>query len=87
MLHAVDDADGKEAWGFIPPDQLSRLPLLIEGYEHPYYLDASPKAFIYDDDKDGNIESADGDRIILICGARAGGSSYFALDVTDPVSP
>ncbi|MEW5909961.1 MAG: PilC/PilY family type IV pilus protein, partial [Thermodesulfobacteriota bacterium] len=87
MLHAVKDTDGTEAWAFIPPDQLHRLRLMVEGTGHQYYVDSSPKAWIYDVDKDGVIESADGDQVIIICGERKGGTSYFALDITNPLSP
>ncbi len=29
----------------------------------------------------------DGDKVIIVCGERKGGTGYFALDVTDPSSP
>lgn len=97
MLHAVLDTtttasgvtttSGDEAWAFIPPDQLHKLKDLVEGTRHPYFVDSSPKAFSIDVDGDGVLDSADGDRIILICGERKGGSSYFALDITDPENP
>lgn len=98
MLHAVLDTTegaggspetsyGTEAWAFIPPDQLHRLKDMVEGTEHQYYVDSTPKIFFYDDDKDGVLETGDGDRVILVCGQRKGGTSYFALDVTDPLDP
>jgi type IV pilus assembly protein PilY1 len=98
MLHAVlDETDpdvdiennetnyGTEAWAFIPPDQLHRLKDMVEGLNHQYYVDASPKAYFYDVNADGLIDVMD--KIILICGERKGGSSYFALDVTNPLAP
>jgi Tfp pilus tip-associated adhesin PilY1 len=98
MLHAALDTTegaggspetsyGTEAWAFIPPDQLHRLKDMVEDSEHPYYVDATPKIFFYDDDKDGVLDTGDGDRVILVCGERKGGTSYFALDVTDPLDP
>jgi len=100
MLHAVlDSIDpdvtvsgdetnyGTEAWAFIPPDQLNRLKYILEGTTHSYYVDASPKAYFHDVDQDGIVDSADGDRVILVCGQREGGSSYFALDITNPDVP
>lgn len=87
MLHAVSDADGTEAWAFIPPDQLHRLKGMVEGLGHQYFVDGSPKAYIKDTDNDGVIESGDGDRVILISGEGKGGRSYFGLDVTDPDAP
>jgi type IV pilus assembly protein PilY1 len=96
MLHAVKDSDGTEAWGFIPPGQLTRLKQIIEGPNHEYFLDSSPKVYFHDLDKDGYIDdvNSDGmvdvgtdDRVILVFGERKGGSSYYALDVTYPDSP
>jgi hypothetical protein len=100
MLHAVlDQTDpnvnvendetnhGTEAWAFIPPDQLHRLKDMVEGLDHQYYVDSSPKSYFYDVDNDGLVDISDGDQIILICGERKGGTSYFALDVTDPMNP
>jgi hypothetical protein len=98
MLHAVlDQTDpnvniannetsyGTEAWAFIPPDQLHRLKDMVEGLNHQYYVDGSPKVYFHDLNADGLIDA--GDMIILICGERKGGTSYFALNVTDPMKP
>jgi type IV pilus assembly protein PilY1 len=87
VLHAVDDADGKEMWGFIPPDHLHRLKEIVEGSEPPYFIDSSPKAYIVDVNGNGVIERSEGDTIILVCGEGKGGRSYFALDVTVPNEP
>ncbi len=89
MLHAVNDSDGTEAWAFIPPGQLSHLKNMIEGTTHQHYVDASPRVYIKDTDGDGEIEPGDPDydKVYLVCGEREGGTSYFALDVTDPDAP
>ena len=95
MLHAVKDSpsttpesdDGTEMWAFIPPDQLPRLKYLVEGDAHPYFVDSSPKVYLKDVNRNGLIEPEEGDRVILVCGERKGGTSYFALDVTDPDRP
>jgi type IV pilus assembly protein PilY1 len=85
MLHAVNDDDGTEAWGFIPPHQLPRLKGMVEGTEHLYFVDATPK--IYHDDINKN-KIIDGDeKVILVCGERKGSKGYFALDVTNPDAP
>lgn len=43
---------------------------------------------IQDDmDDDGDVDADDMDRVILVCGERKGGTSYFALDVSYPSSP
>lgn len=73
MLHAFDDDDGSEIWGFIPPGQLSRLPLLL-GDQPNYFIDGSPSAYL-------------GEKKILLFGERRGGNRYYALDITDPLTP
>ena len=91
--------DGREMWAFIPPDQLHRLKDMVEGESHQYYVDSSPKVYIMDvngngiievdvdSDEDGDFDDDDKDRVILVCGERKGGTSYFALDVTNPERP
>ncbi|BCR04640.1 type IV pilin PilY [Desulfuromonas versatilis] len=97
MLHAFRDCDGKEAWGFIPPGLLPNLRHLREN-SHTYFVDGTPVAYIHDADNDGNIEAANGDKVIMIFGTRRGGGldtlpasgprgAYYALDVTNPASP
>lgn len=94
MFHAFKDCDGSEAWAFVPPDLLGNLRYLT-GQVHTYFVDSSPSVYKYDKDNDGNIETADGDKVILIFGERRGGGVdtsptkgyYYALDVSDPLSP
>lgn len=87
MLHAVRDSNGTEAWGFIPPNQLARLKLMVESTSHQYYVDASPKTYLHDVNGNGFIDLADGDKVILVSGERKGSEGYFALDVTNPEAP
>ena len=87
ILHAFEDTDGEELWGFIPPDLLATLKNLTSGSAHPYYVDSSPRVYIKDVNGDGIISSGEGDKVILIFGERRGGSSYYAIDVTDPDNP
>ncbi len=86
MLHAFRDCDGSEAWAFVPPDVLPNLSYL-HGATHTYFVDGSPTVYRYDADNDGNIETADGDKVILIVGQRRGGGYYYALDVSDRQTP
>ena len=74
ILHAIDDDDGSEAWGFIPPNQLERLTLL-DNNDHDYFLDGSPTVFYGTN------------QWILISGERRGGSNYTAIDITSPTAP
>lgn len=85
MLHAFKDCDGSELWGFIPPDKLGHLKYLTSS-AHAYFADGTPKAYIYDANKNGNLTES-GDKVILVFGERRGGQYYYALDVTDPNSP
>jgi type IV pilus assembly protein PilY1 len=94
MLHAFQDCDGSEAWAFIPQDLLPRLSAL-RGMAHAYYVDSSPAVYSFDRNKNGIIEPADGDMVVIMFGERRGGGSdegpaggyYYALDVSDPVNP
>ncbi|WP_305045119.1 PilC/PilY family type IV pilus protein [Geoalkalibacter sp.] len=97
QLHAFRDADGTEAWSFIPPVLLPDLQYLRDG-NHTYYVDMSPATFVFDANRDGVIEKAKGDRVILMFGLRRGGGkdrllsnqvrgAYYALDVSDPEQP
>ena len=85
MLHAFKDCDGSELWGFIPPDKLGHLKYLTSS-AHTYFVDGTPKAYIYDANKNGNLTDS-GDKAILVFGERRGGQYYYALDVTDSANP
>jgi len=98
MLHAVLDATdpdvgtdgdetqhGTEAWAFISPEHLPLLKDIVEGTGHQYFVDSSPKVYFNDANQDGVLDP--GDQVILVCGQGKGGSSYFALDVTDYNNP
>jgi len=90
---------GTEAWAFIVPDHLPRLKDIVEGSGHQYFVDSSPQVYIkdvnrngileedVDSDGDGDVDADDRDRVIIVCGQRKGGASYFALEVTEPDNP
>jgi type IV pilus assembly protein PilY1 len=80
MLHAFNDADGQELWAFIPPNLLTKLQALHADVVESF-VDGSPRAYIASNPS-GQITKA-----ILIFGERRGGDHYYALDVTDPLSP
>ena len=76
IIHCFKDSDGSEVWGFIPPDQLTRLKLLSDATtDHDYFVDGAP--VIYQDTG----------QKILFFGERRGGSDYYALDVTTYNAP
>jgi type IV pilus assembly protein PilY1 len=80
MLHCFNASSGEEMWAFIPQTCLPKLQYLLSDlYCHEFYVDATPRVF---DAYVGGYW-----RTVLICGQGEGGSSYFALDVTDPYAP
>ncbi len=86
MLHAFDDSDGRELWGFIPQNLLGSLKdltgALLNPGTPPSFVDGAPKAYIQWNSSNTDITSA-----ILIFGERRGGNRYIALDITNPDSP
>lgn len=94
-LHAINDADGRELFAFIPSDL---LPLQkthyenVESVQHPYGLDGAITTWVIDPDGDGVVLNADGsvqpgNKAILVIGMGRGGNNYYALDVTDRAHP
>ena len=80
MLHAFQESDGTELWGFIPPDQLSQLNLLAQTFgSHPFFADSSPVV--------ADVKISGTWKTIAVFGERRGGRNYFALDITDTTNP
>lgn len=80
MLHAFIESSGDESWAFIPPDLLDDLKNLTSSTgTRDYYVDSSP---IVADVKTGGTW-----KTIAIFGLRRGGNYYYALDITNPISP
>lgn len=82
-----DDGTGEELFGFVPYSLLENIQDFVPAdlSSHGYYNDSSPRvADIWiDANNDGTKQSSEW-HTILIAGLRKGGSSYIALDVTDP---
>lgn len=90
FLHGIDGQTGANHFSFMPKEMLVKQQRMLEETEtsdKEYGLDGTVTSWIYDDDKDGKIESADGDFVRLFTGMRRGGRSYYALDVTDRTAP
>ncbi|KAG1663453.1 Type IV pilus biogenesis factor PilY1 [Nymphon striatum] len=88
-LHAFDTETGEEKFAFIPAELLSTISepqfLNAGGQEdHRYGVDGALTYWFKGGD-DGSVGS--GDQIIVYFGLRRGGSSYYALDVTDIDNP
>lgn len=82
MLHAFDASNGNERWAYIPRlvmDKLYRLGDSFYESKHLYYVDATPVV--------GDVYIGGAWKTILVGGLNAGGSGYYALDVTDPANP
>jgi len=83
MLHAFDSSTGEELWAFIPPMMLQSLKSMIAVKANRsnsiYGVDASPivKDIFFNNQW----------RTVLMSGMGRGGLGYFALDVTNPLSP
>jgi type IV pilus assembly protein PilY1 len=89
-LHAIAGDTGQELWSFIPKQLLSNLTRLYfdpNSKYKQYGIDGNVVPIIKDVDQDGIVDPADGDFVYLIFGMRRGGTTYFALDVTNKNSP
>jgi len=79
LLHAIDAETGQEKFAFIPSELLKHLKTLRDNsttqLEHVYGLDGPITVY------------KDASSVSLIIGMRRGGSSYYALDVTNPDKP
>lgn len=89
-------SNGVELWGFIPPDLLPKLGLVLRD-KHQMFVDSSPMVRdIYAPTAGtssplkrytlGSTATMDFKRV-AITGEREGGTHWTALDVTDPTSP
>jgi type IV pilus assembly protein PilY1 len=89
MLHAFNAKTGNEEWAFIPESLLKNLKSMLS--THTYYVDSSPKVadvwFYSGSNLSGNTKTKDEWKTVLVCGSRKGGKHYFALDITNTLSP
>ena len=85
---APDLSGGEELFAFMPKELLKNIPSLYapeRTMSHIYGLDGSMTRWHDDNNKDGIVNG--GDTIMLVLGMRRGGTSYYALDVTNPEQP
>ncbi len=84
----LDVSGGAELFAFMPKELLSNIPELYRPTntsDHVYGLDGTITRWHNDDNGDGVVNGSD--TITLVFGMRRGGTSYYALDVTNPNSP
>lgn len=88
FLHAIDAETGEEQAAYIPAELLKNQKLAFDESLSPnklYGLDGGITPWINDANRNGKIET--GEHVYLYIGMRRGGSSYYALDVTNRNSP
>ena len=93
-FHIVQSTDtagresGREVFGFFPAESLPAIRWRHEnnreGLPKYYGVDGAPVVLRVDHNDDGTLDHAQGDEAYVFFGMRRGGSSYFALDISDP---
>ena len=89
-LHAFSSRTGIEEFAFMPKELIPNLDTLYENskfVDKVYGMDGKITSWINDQNKNGIIEDIAGDHAYLYAGMRRGGSSYYALDVSDRDDP
>ncbi|MGL4566069.1 MAG: hypothetical protein ACRCVD_12300, partial [Halioglobus sp.] len=89
---AAGDESGRETWAFIPPELLAMQRHLMQNpadtpQSVPYGMDGEAVALVLDRDRDGSIETDDGDAVTVVIGQRRGGRGLYAFDMSDPDHP
>lgn len=89
-LHMFEDKGDTvdENWAFMPKEFFKNIKPLRENYstaEKVYGIDGSITSYIKDNNGDGIISGTD--KVWIFFGLRRGGSSYYALDVSNPSTP
>ncbi|WP_444994695.1 PilC/PilY family type IV pilus protein [Aliikangiella sp. IMCC44359] len=87
FLSSFNTVDGTENWAFIPKQLLSQLKPIMEKNkgDHIYGIDGSISIYKTDENKNGLIDN--GEKAYLYVGMRRGGSSYYALDISQQNQP
>ena len=90
FMHMFKDSGTSvaESWAFMPQELMKNIPALRRnqnGDPKVYGVDGTPVAYFRDLNNDGIITN--GDKVWLFFGLRRGGSSYYALDITNPDDP
>ncbi|WP_438951547.1 pilus assembly protein [Porticoccus sp.] len=79
---------GEEVFAFYPRESLDKIALRRTNTESSnkmrYGVDGTPVALVIDNNQNGNVETADNDKVYVYVGMRRGGNSYYAFDVSDP---
>ena len=85
----IDSGDTvDETWAFMPKEFFPNIKTLRKNAtsdDKVYGVDGKITSYVDDKDGDGIIEP--GDKVWIFFGLRRGGSSYYALDISNPDSP
>lgn len=99
LFHGIEntsrggDHSGREVFAFYPNSALANISMqranVVSATKMRYGVDGSASSFINDNNGDGNINHAspDRDEAYVYFGMRRGGSSYYALNVSDTRTP
>ena len=80
MVHGFDAETGNEHWAFVPEFALPKFAVMADSfYCHTYSCDQTVAV------KDIKLNGVW--RTVMVAGGGEGGSSLFAMDITDPDSP
>lgn len=92
VLHMFEDDTStdtvSETWAFMPKEFFSNIKPLRDNYasaDKVYGVDGRITSYIKDDNGDGIVNGTD--KVYIFFGLRRGGSSYYALDISSPISP
>lgn len=90
FVHLFGGDDGQEDWAFFPKELIPILPQRRRNAlssDNIYGMDLTPTVYTRDNNGDGTLDASDGDKVWVYLGMRRGGSSYYALDLSNPASP
>ena len=89
FLHVFDTHSGEEIFAFMPKELLKNINVQFENTgsakTHKYGIDGALTYWHADTNKDGNVNN--GENVYLYFGLRRGGSSFYALDISDIDNP
>jgi len=87
-LHAIDATTGTELWSFVPKELLpnmTRLYFDAAAKYKQYGIDGNVVPIVRDSNNNGIVDGSD--FVVILFGMRRGGTTYYALDVTDKNAP
>ena len=90
VLHMFEDKGDSvdENWAFMPKEFFKNIKPLRQNYstsEKIYGVDGNITSYTQDENGDGIINGTD--KVWIFFGLRRGGTSYYALDISDPSAP